>query len=32
VVTVESDAWRLQTATAATQLDEVRLGTARAPD
>ena len=32
VVTVESDAWRLQTATAATQLDEVRLGTAGAPE
>ena len=30
VLTVESDAWRLQTATAATQLDEVRLGTAGA--
>jgi hypothetical protein len=29
-VTLESDAWRLQTAAAATRLDEVRLGAARA--
>jgi uncharacterized protein YqjF (DUF2071 family) len=31
-VTVETDAWRLQTAAAATRLDEVRLGAARAAD
>jgi hypothetical protein len=29
IVTLESDAWRLQTAAAATRLDEVRLGAAR---
>jgi hypothetical protein len=30
IVTLESDAWQLQTAAAATRLDEVRLGAARA--
>lgn len=32
VVTVETEFWRLQTAAAATRLDEVRLGAARAAD